>query len=84
MFYSVILSELLHISEFFPLPLAAACLHTSAHHRDIFRGTFFGHWRLPHPGSHRHGRSLLRQREQPAATVPVNAKILRISRWLQL
>ena len=82
--YLVILSELLHKSEFFPLPLAAARLHTSAHHRHIFRGTTLGHRRLPHPGCPRNDGGLFRQREQPAATVPINAKILRISRWLQL
>ena len=82
--YLVILSELLHKSEFFPLPSAAARLHTSAHHRYIFRGTIFGHWRLPHPGCPRNGGRLFCQREQSAATVPINAKILRISSWLQL
>ena len=82
--HGVILSELLHISEFFPLPSAAARLHTSAHHRDIFRGTILGHRRLPHPGCPRNDGGLFCQREQSAATVPINAKILRISRWLQL
>ena len=71
-------------------PSAAAHLHTSAHHRPIFRGTTFGHWSRPHPGIHRHGGGLLLQQQQSAAAVPVPVtsgqsptKILHVSLRLQ-